>query len=124
MKKFIVVLLLAFVAISCNVYNQVTLDQETIIYDKSGSEANAIYTIPKGSAVYITGKKTHKKIKFGNYVGWAFNPSYSTSTTSNYRTSTNTESRSSNNKTVQVKGYYRKNGTYVRPHTRSAPRRK
>ena len=24
---------------------------------------------------------------------------------------------------VQVKGYYRKNGTYVQPHTRSAPRR-
>ena len=23
---------------------------------------------------------------------------------------------------VQVKGYYRKNGTYVKPHTRSAPR--
>ncbi|MDQ3712210.1 MAG: thermonuclease family protein [Acidobacteriota bacterium] len=27
-------------------------------------------------------------------------------------------------KTVQVDGYYRKDGTYVRPHTRSAPRRK
>lgn len=26
--------------------------------------------------------------------------------------------------TVQVKGYYRKDGTYVRPHTRRAPRRK
>jgi hypothetical protein len=26
-------------------------------------------------------------------------------------------------KTVRVKGYYRKNGTYVRPHTRSKPRR-
>lgn len=25
--------------------------------------------------------------------------------------------------TVNVKGYYRKDGTYVRPHTRSAPRR-
>jgi hypothetical protein len=25
---------------------------------------------------------------------------------------------------VQVRGYYRKDGTYVRPHTRSAPRRK
>ncbi len=27
-------------------------------------------------------------------------------------------------KTVHVDGYYRKDGTYVRPHTRSAPRRK
>lgn len=26
--------------------------------------------------------------------------------------------------TVHVRGYYRKNGTYVRPHTRSAPRRR
>lgn len=25
---------------------------------------------------------------------------------------------------VDVKGYYRKDGTYVKPHTRSAPRRK
>lgn len=25
---------------------------------------------------------------------------------------------------VSVKGYYRKNGTYVKPHTRSAPRRR
>jgi hypothetical protein len=25
---------------------------------------------------------------------------------------------------VQVKGYYRKDGTYVKPHTRSAPKRK
>ncbi|MGO3892425.1 MAG: hypothetical protein ACTJHW_15750 [Paenalcaligenes sp.] len=25
---------------------------------------------------------------------------------------------------VRVKGYYRKNGTYVRPHTRRAPRRR
>lgn len=31
---------------------------------------------------------------------------------------------SSSGGTVQVKGYYRKDGTYVRPHTRRAPRRK
>jgi hypothetical protein len=29
--------------------------------------------------------------------------------------------KSSSGGTVQVKGYYRKNGTYVQPHTRSAP---
>jgi len=28
------------------------------------------------------------------------------------------------NKPVEVKGYYRKDGTYVRPHTRNAPRKK
>lgn len=31
---------------------------------------------------------------------------------------------SSSNKTVQVRGYTRKDGTYVPPHTRTAPRRK
>lgn len=31
---------------------------------------------------------------------------------------------SSTGGTVHVKGYYRKNGTYVKPHTRSAPKRK
>jgi endonuclease YncB( thermonuclease family) len=31
---------------------------------------------------------------------------------------------SSTGGTVNVKGYYRKDGTYVRPHTRSAPRKK
>jgi hypothetical protein len=30
--------------------------------------------------------------------------------------------KSSSGGTVQVKGYYRKNGTYVKPYTRSAPK--
>jgi hypothetical protein len=34
-----------------------------------------------------------------------------------------TPSSGSTGGTVHVKGYYRKNGTYVRPHTRSAPHR-
>lgn len=38
----------------------------------------------------------------------------------NYRSITPTKT----NGKVYVKGYFRKNGTYVRPHTRSAPRRK
>ena len=37
---------------------------------------------------------------------------------------TPSSSSSSSGGTVHVKGYYRKNGTYVRPHTRSAPKRK
>jgi hypothetical protein len=37
--------------------------------------------------------------------------------------STNT-SKSSPGSEVQVKGYYRKDGTYVKPHTRGAPKRK
>jgi len=40
------------------------------------------------------------------------------SSSSSYRPST------SSGGSVQVNGYYRKDGTYVRPHTRSAPRRR
>lgn len=51
------------------------------------------------------------------------------STTSDEPTSTYTPRYPSSDtsdrpKTVQVDGYYRKDGTYVRPHTRSAPRRR
>lgn len=42
-------------------------------------------------------------------------PSYSEYSSSTY---------SSGEKTVHVRGYYRKDGTYVRPHMRSAPRRR
>ena len=38
--------------------------------------------------------------------------------------STSTKSSQSTGGTVSVKGYTRKDGTYVRPHTRSAPRRR
>jgi len=47
----------------------------------------------------------------------ASSPSFSPSRSS-YSTS-----RGSSGGTVSVRGYYRKNGAYVRPHTRSAPRR-
>ena len=37
--------------------------------------------------------------------------------------SSTSASNSGGSKTVYVRGYYRKNGTYVRPHRRSRPRR-
>jgi hypothetical protein len=55
----------------------------------------------------------------------AFNSRTTTTTT---RSSTSTTAKSSytpgSGAPVQVKGYYRKDGTYVRPHTRSAPKRR
>jgi hypothetical protein len=39
-------------------------------------------------------------------------------------TSSSPSSSTEPGRDVQVKGYYRKDGTYVRPHTRSAPKRK
>ncbi|WP_316827834.1 hypothetical protein [Pedobacter miscanthi] len=46
-------------------------------------------------------------------------PNYAPSAT----TRATTKSTGSSGGTVQVKGYTRKDGTYVRPHTRSAPRK-
>lgn len=47
------------------------------------------------------------------------------STTPSYSTPSSSSSDSTYRpKTVNVRGYYRKDGTYVRPHTRSAPRRR
>jgi hypothetical protein len=43
--------------------------------------------------------------------------------TNTVRSVTRETPSSSSGETVNVKGYYRKDGTYVRPHTRSAPRR-
>jgi hypothetical protein len=45
-------------------------------------------------------------------------------TTSTEAASPSTSAHTSTGGTVQVRGYYRKDGTYVRPHTRSAPRRR
>lgn len=84
--------------------------------------------------VYKTKFRSEKKI--ANIYEWIFDSEmsayrhYTTSsspkkTTSNipstYRTKT---SSSTSNGTVHVKGYYRKDGTYVKPHTRRAPRRR
>lgn len=42
--------------------------------------------------------------------------------TLNIKDSTTTYPSNNSGGRVQVKGYYRKNGTYVKPYTRSAPR--
>jgi hypothetical protein len=49
-------------------------------------------------------------------------PAYSLPSGKTSRAKTSSVKKSSaKQKTVKVRGYYRKDGTYVRPHTRSAP---
>lgn len=48
-------------------------------------------------------------------------PTYTTPTYTSYKYE---PTYNSSPKTVHVRGYYRKDGTYVRPHYRSAPRRR
>lgn len=50
--------------------------------------------------------------------------SQSNSSSSTRSSASSTRTSSSTGGTVHVKGYTRKDGTYVRPHTRSAPRRR
>ncbi|WP_369764963.1 hypothetical protein [Flavobacterium sp. WC2429] len=75
-------------------------------------------------------------MKWKNYKGWAIDPVYSLPTKSNYSGTSNStyqthntsttrnSSTPSSGGTVHVKGHTRKDGTYVRPHTRSAPKRR
>jgi len=96
------------------------------------------YTISVGSKV-LTKKKSRKYhyVVFDAHKGYAYEPTFI-----NYHkykssvdgelygyTSSKTKNSSSNSSsgsggTVNVNGYYRKNGTYVKPYTRSAPTRK
>ncbi|BFM43957.1 hypothetical protein CFS9_25980 [Flavobacterium sp. CFS9] len=137
MKKISLILLL-FILNSCaSNYYFVNVDEDTPIFtSKNGKESVTI--IPKGSGAYITrSDKKARKIKWKNFKGWAINPLYSNPIFSNPTLSANSSNnnstdnnytkssiRTSSGGSVQVKGYTRKNGTYVAPHTRSAPRRR
>jgi hypothetical protein len=136
-KKILLLLLTVFSLISCTTnYYAVLLAEDTNLYGNGNSEI-VITTIPKNTQVFLSAKpnkKNYKKIKWGSYFGWANNPNYTKynayTPANNYKSSPNLNSSSSyrpsssSGGTVKVKGYTRKDGTYVRPHTRSAPRRK
>lgn len=137
MKNNLLFLIIALVFTSCTTnYYTVILNEDTNLYQQS-NESSLITTIPKDTKVYLSNKsnkKNYKKIKWANHLGWAYNPNYtsyssyiptsnSTPTSSYYNYSSSTSSKSSGG-SVQVKGYTRKDGTYVRPHTRSAPKRR
>lgn len=98
---------------------------------------NAIDTIQPGDSIKIIDKTTsYFKIVYNDKTGYIYtneiditeypalnflNPSYlrtSIKSNSNYSTS------SSSGGNVSVKGYYRKDGTYVKPHTRKSPSRR
>lgn len=137
MKKFPLILLLLILNSCATNYYFVNIDEDTTIFtSKNGKES--VTVIPKGSGAYITrSDKKERKIKWRKFKGWVIDPRYSNS---NFSSNTNNKNSSSNNSssnsytkfskktspggTVQVKGYTRKNGTYVSPHTRSAPRRR
>lgn len=60
----------------------------------------------------------------GGVSSWLNSPDKETSSASTTDSSPSYANDSDRPKTVQVRGYYRKDGTFVRPHTRSAPKRR
>jgi hypothetical protein len=133
MKKLLLYFVLLLSVISCTNYYTVQLQEDTSLYSRSDN-STSVTIIPKDTEVYLsskTNKKNYRKIKWGNYYGFAFNPNYESfnsyipsKTYNNPPSSYNYTPSTSSGGTVHVKGYTRKDGTYVSPHTRSAPRRR
>lgn len=134
MKKSLLYFVLLLSVVSCTNYYTVRLQEDTPLYSSSEGETS-VTIIPKDTEVFLSSKankKNYSKLKWGNYYGWVNKPNYTTygiySKTSSYSSprpsSSSYGSRSSSGGSVQVKGYTRKDGTYVKPHTRSAPRRR
>ena len=139
MKRLYYLFSLLFLFISCTTnYYSVYLKEDTPIYHKKDTTSTVYTVIPKGTKIYYTdGPRSYSKIKWKKYKGWTAHLAYSyvpvsdsskavvngnsySSGSSRYTPSSSTSSGGS----VHVKGYYRKNGTYVRPHTRSSGRRR
>lgn len=122
-------ILILFSSCTTNYYAMYIVDDTPVL--ARSHEGSSIRTmIPKGSQVYVSsGNSKYSKIKWREFRGWVPVLSYSNSNSFLLDSTINTQKtysspRQSSGGTVQVKGYYRKNGTYVRPHTRSAPRRR
>lgn len=133
MKKLSLYFVFLLSVISCTNYYTVLLQEDTPLYSISDNSAS-VTIIPKDTKVYLsskTNKKNYRKLKWGNYSGFVFNPNYTSynsytpsKTYNNPTPSYNYMPSTSSGGTVHVKGYTRKDGTYVSPHTRSAPRRR
>lgn len=128
-------IVICIITLSCSTnYYSVLLSEDARIYSTTDT-VNIVTTIPKNTKIFLSSKPhkgSYRKIKWNNYTGWAYNPVYTsysnyvplknTSETSSYQD--NSISTYSSGGSVSVKGYHRKDGTYVRPHTRSAPSRR
>lgn len=135
---FVIYTVLLYSLTSCNSYQHVILTDFMTLRNEDSSIRE---TIEKGASVYISKRKNSRGmyiVKYGHNgskKGWTFSSRHIQSTSS-YHNSLDDDyipynyipsyyyTTPSSGKTVNVRGYYRKDGTYVRPHTRSAPRRR
>lgn len=139
MKQIFKISIFLFIVLgffSCTtVYYVGQAETPTNIYSTQDTSSNVVCTIPVGSKVLI--KKKRKKyfdVAYMTYEGYSYKTLFS-----NYRKFNSTVdgdlygysttkrkalTSPSSGRSVNVKGYYRKNGTYVKPYTRSSPSRK
>ncbi len=138
--KFSLILFFSISLFSCSsIYYVGETSEPMKVYEIIDTTSTVSYVIPVGSKV-LTQKKSKKYyyIIYENYKGYVYNPNYlnfhkynsstdgvlygysSIKPKSTKSYNSNSSSRSSGG-SVNVKGYYRKNGTYVSPHTRSKP---
>lgn len=140
--KWIKLIILVLFFSSCDSYYYITNVEDIYLYNSPNNDGfeKDLVLISAGTYYYSTIKnKRFRKAKFGNTKGYVYNPyfknpsyksnnpiSQSSSSTIRNTSQNYSSSRKSSYrpKTVNVKGYYRKNGTYVKPHTRSAPRKR
>jgi hypothetical protein len=127
----------AFFAACTNIYYVGQTTTPVDLYPSFDHTAKRTYTIPAGTRVLVKKgrKKKFRYIIYESYTGFALNPRFanyhkfnSTLDGTLYGYSTiktrYSGSTSGSGGPVQVRGYYRKNGTYVKPHTRKAPTRR
>ncbi|WP_028890435.1 SH3 domain-containing protein [Tenacibaculum ovolyticum] len=117
MKNIIRLICLLFICSSCSITsNLYEAQEEFVLYSQKSKDSDKIIIVPKGESVRVIRGKGYRRIKYKNMYGWSYNPyikkKYTYHDFSNYSGS------------VSVKGYYRKDGTYVRPHSRSYPKAK
>lgn len=139
--KIITLTIFATSLLSCssNIYYVGELTQPTNLYSSIDTTSSVSYNIPNGTIVLTQKKaKNYHYVIVENHKGYVYNPKYknyhkynskvdglmygySTDKSTSKTLNINSKSNSGSGKSVNVKGYYRKNGTYVRPHTRSSP---
>jgi hypothetical protein len=154
MKIALLVVLLSCISCSVSkntteeFYFSCTSDYGYNVYPTTKCAGETIAFIPSRAILYTKTPRKRKKVyvTYGSVSGWIFKPKFKNINSTTYRilprslvitqdsllsVSNKTKSYISPNsnssfspKTIHVKGYYRKDGTYVRPHMRSAPKRR
>ena len=136
-KLYLILALILPMLFSCSTnYYLVTLSDEANLY-LNIHDTVPVNLVPAQTEMYmvVDSKTGFKKVIWKDFEGYTLNPNYRYASDIPYKKAyikklrksahsirINSGSTSSGGR-VQVKGYYRKNGTYVKPHSRSAPRR-